>query len=118
MAAVGWPTLVSDAGAGRAKETAEGVHEVVDWDLPHPVRVSGWNRDSFVVRVPTDMVSAVFRKCPTLRLPFVFPSHGPFPAVVQAHLSHGHLALTRLLLEIQEDFLEGWCCVVKTRYLI
>lgn len=42
---------------------------------------------------------------PPLRLSFVFSSHGPLPAVVQAHLSHGLLALTSLLLEIRKDFL-------------
>lgn len=34
MAAVSWPALVSVAGRGRVKESAEAVHEVVDRDLP------------------------------------------------------------------------------------
>lgn len=72
---------------------------------PHPFVVSGWDRAVFMVRVATDMVSAVFRKCHLLD--FVFFSYDPFPAVVQARLSLGLLALTSLLLEIGEDFLEG-----------
>lgn len=58
-----------------------------------------------MVKVATDMVSAVFRKCPLLD--FVFSSHDPFLAVVKARLSLGLLALTSFLLEIREDFLEG-----------
>lgn len=44
----------------------------------------------------------------------MFPSHDPFPPVVQAHLSHGLLALTSLLLGIKEGFQEGRWYVVKT----
>lgn len=55
---------------------------------------------------------------PPLRCSIGFPSHDPFPAVVQALLPHGLLALTSLLLEIREDFLDRWWCVVKTGSLI
>lgn len=91
--------------------------EVVVRDSPPPHSSLRGDRDVFVVRVPTDVVSALFRICP-LRLSFVFSSHGPLPAVVQAHPSHGLLALTSLLLEIRGDFLEGWWCVVKIGSLI
>lgn len=86
-------------------ETTEGVHELVVGAYPHPFVVSGWDKAVFMVRVATNMVSAVFRKCPLLD--FVFSSHDSFLAVVQARLSLGLLALTSLLLKIGEDFLEG-----------
>lgn len=35
-AAVGWPVLLSAAGAGRGEETTEGVREVVNGNLPPP----------------------------------------------------------------------------------
>lgn len=44
---------------------------------------------------------------PLLEFSFGFPSHDPSPAVVGAHQSHGLVALSSLLLETREDFLEG-----------
>lgn len=41
VAAAGWPAPVSVAGAGRVKETTEGVHEVVDGTTPTPLQSLG-----------------------------------------------------------------------------
>lgn len=41
MAVVSWPALVSVAGGGRVKGSAEVVHEVVGRDLAHPLQALG-----------------------------------------------------------------------------
>lgn len=66
---VGWPDSV--AAVGTVRETAEGIHEVVDKDSPpthfhYSLWVFWQDTDVLVVRVLTDVVSAVFKKCPSL----------------------------------------------------
>lgn len=78
---------------------------------PTPVPFSGCDRNVFVGSECSESAPSYTFLC--------VPQSWPFPKpVVQAHLSHGLLALTSLLLEIWEDFLEGWWCVVKTGSLI
>lgn len=115
MVVLGWPVLVSVAGVGRVKK---GIHEVLGRDSPpshfhYSLWVFWWDRDVFVVKVLTNVVSAVFKKAI-----FCVCQSWPFSPVVWAHLSHGLIALDSLLLDIREHFLERWWCVVKTGTLI
>ena len=116
VAAAGWPAPVSAADAGRVKETNWGCAWGCGRDYPHPIPVSGplVRQRGPRGQGPHWHALCSVQKTPLLRLSLVFPSHDPFPPVVQAHLSQGLSALTSLLLGIKEDFQEGRWCVVKT----
>lgn len=85
------PGFCYRCGVGQRDSWGLWHHEVVDKDSPPSLfHYSLWvfkhDKDVLVVRVLTDVVSAVFKKCPSLC--FCVSQSWPFPPVVQAHLSH------------------------------